>query len=96
MDKKTTSWVAYCTFIGWIVAYCAGDKEGAKFHLNQALLVWIANIIVSVVGVIPIIGWIVALVGGIFVFVCWLLGLIAAIKEEEKPLPLIGGIQILK
>lgn len=96
MDKKMTGIVAYITLIGLIIAFAAGDKEGAKFHLNQALIIWIANIIVSVVGVIPVIGWIVSMVGGIFVFVCWILGLIAAIKEEEKQIPLIGGFQILK
>ena len=35
MDAKTTSWVAYLTWIGFIIAICAGDKEGAKFHLNK-------------------------------------------------------------
>ena len=31
MNKKTTGIIAYITWIGWIVAFCAGDKEGAKF-----------------------------------------------------------------
>lgn len=34
MNKKTTGIIAYITWIGWIVAFCAGDKEGAKFHLG--------------------------------------------------------------
>ncbi len=38
MDAKTTSIVAYITWIGFFVALLAGDKEGAKFHLNQALV----------------------------------------------------------
>ncbi|MBO4981840.1 MAG: hypothetical protein J6C84_08105 [Lachnospiraceae bacterium] len=96
MDKKVTGIVAYIFWIGWIIAFCAGDREGAKFHLNQALVLWIANIICGVVGIIPIVGTIISLVGGIFLFVCWILGLIAACKEEEKELPLIGKIQILK
>jgi hypothetical protein len=29
-------------------------------------------------------------------FVFWIMGLVSAIKEEEKPLPYIGGIQLLK
>ena len=37
MDKKTTGIVAYITWIGWIVAFCAGDKEGAKFRSLEAL-----------------------------------------------------------
>ena len=28
MNKKTTGIIAYITWIGWIVAFCAGDKEG--------------------------------------------------------------------
>jgi len=100
MDKKTTSWVAYVTFIGWIVAYCAGDKEGAKFHLNQALVIWLGFLCVSVAGVIlafiPILGWMVTYAAEIFLIVMFILGLIAAINQEEKELPLIGQIKILK
>ena len=35
MDKKITGVVGYITWIGWLIAYLLGDKEGAKFHLNQ-------------------------------------------------------------
>ena len=88
MDKKMTSIVAYITLIGLIIAFCAGDKEGAKFHLNQALVIWLF----SLLAIIPCVGWI----WGIFMVVCWIMGLIAAINQEEKPVPLIGGIKILK
>ena len=88
MDKKTTSWVAYLTWIGLIIAFCSGDKEGAKFHINQALVIFLF----SLLSIIPCVGWI----WGIFMIVCWFMGLIAAINQEEKPVPLIGGIKILK
>jgi len=100
MDKKTTSWVAYVTFIGWIVAYCAGDKEGAKFHLNQALVIWLGFLCVAVatpiLAFIPILGWMAIYATEIFLIVMFILGLIAAIKQEETELPLIGQIKILK
>ncbi|MCI8621174.1 MAG: hypothetical protein HFJ50_05485 [Clostridia bacterium] len=88
MDTKTTSIIAYITYIGLIVAFCAGDREGAKFHLNQALVIWLF----SLLSIIPCIGWIWA----IFMMVCWIMGLIYAINQEEKQVPLIGGIKILK
>lgn len=88
MDAKTTSIVAYITWIGLIVALCAGDREGAKFHLNQALVI----ALFALLSVIPCIGWI----WGIFMLVCWIMGLIAAINQEEKEVPLIGKIQIIK
>ena len=100
MDKKTTGWVAYLTLIGWIIAYCAGDKEGAKFHLNQALVIALGNICLTVVSpilaFIPVIGWLASTAASIFLFVMAIMGLISAINEEEKELPLIGQIKILK
>lgn len=88
MDAKTTGIVAYLTWIGLIIAVCAGDKEGAKFHVNQALVI----LLFSLLSIIPCIGWI----WGIFMIVCWIMGLIAAINEEEKEVPLIGKVRILK
>ena len=88
MDKKTTGIVAYLTWIGWLIALLAGDKEGAKFHINQALVI----LLFSLLSIIPCIGWI----WGIFMIVCWCIGFIAAINEEEKSIPLLGNIRIIK
>ena len=95
MDKKVTGIVAYISIIGWLIAFLAGDKEGAKFHLNQALIVDLGMIICSALTQIPFIGIIFWLVN-IFLFVCWVIGLVPAIKEEEKEIPLLGAIKILK
>lgn len=88
MDAKTTSIIAYVTWIGLIIALVAGDREGAKFHLNQALVISLFGLLTW----IPFIGWI----WGVFIFVCWIIGLIAAINQEEKEVPLIGKIHLLK
>ena len=76
MNKKTTGIIAYITWIGWIVAFCAGDKEGAKFHLNQALVILIGQIVAAVINYIPYVGGIVGTILSIFLFVCWIMGLI--------------------
>ena len=96
MNKKTTGIIAYITWIGWIVAFCAGDKEGAKFHLNQALVILIGQIVAAVINYIPYVGGIVGTILSIFLFVCWIMGLIYACKDQEKEVPLIGQIKILK
>jgi len=88
MDKKTTGIVAYLTWIGLLIAIIAGDKEGAKFHVNQALVI----LLFSLLSVIPCIGWFWA----IFMVVCWIMGFIAAINEEEKEVPLIGKVKLIK
>lgn len=89
MDKKVTGIVAYITLIGWAIAYFVGDREGAKFHLNQALVLGLAQLLLSI---IPLVGWILSLV----LFVLWVIAFVAAIQGKEKAVPLLGGIVLLK
>lgn len=101
MNAKTTSIVSYITIIGWLVAYFAGDKEAAKFHLNQSLVINIASLINGwvlswILAFIPIVGPIVSWIISIFILVVWIIGLIAAIKQEEKIVPILGNITLLK
>lgn len=96
MDKKITGIVSYITIIGWIIAYCVGDKNGAKVHLNQALVLAIAGLVGSAIGFIPIIGWIVAPIIGLVVLLFAILGIVYAAQDQDKELPIIGQIKLLK
>ncbi|MCM1569522.1 MAG: hypothetical protein NC081_08760 [Roseburia sp.] len=97
MDKKVTSIVCYITWIGWLIAFLAGDKEGAKVHLNQALVLVIGQFIIAILNMFlgGIIGIILSLIS-LFFFVCEIIGIIWAAQGQDKELPLIGGIKILK
>ena len=95
-SAKSTAIVAYIGWIGLIIALILGDKEGAKFHLNQALVIYLASIVISIAsGLLPILGGVVAFAGGIFTLVCWGLGLYYAICQQEKEVPVIGQIRLL-
>ncbi len=96
MDKKVTGIVAYMTFIGWIIAICAGDKENAKVQLNNALLLHLAWIISFVIIFIPFVGGVLDCILVIAIVVFWIMGLISAVQDTDKELPLIGGIKIIK
>ena len=95
MDKKVTGIVAYITIIGWLIAFLAGDKEGAKFHLNQALVLCLVQLVLTVLGKIPFIGWIAGILS-IVVFVFQIMGLVYACQGQDKEVPLVGAIKILK
>ncbi len=103
MDKKTTDIVAYLTWVGLLIAFLAGDKENSKFHINQSLVITLAEVALSVIigvgSIIPIVNIIIGIAGGvagIALFVFWIMGFVNALQGVEKPLPLIGGIQIIK
>jgi len=88
MDKRTTDIVAYLTWIGLLIALIFGDRENSKFHLNQALVIWLLGLL----GVIPCVGW----AWGIFCFVCAIMGFVSALNGEEREVPLLGQIKLLK
>lgn len=103
MSKKATGIVAYITIIGWLVAYLAGDKEGAKVHLNQGLVLAIAvivnNLISMILGGIPVIGFIIGIlcwVISIVLLVLIIVGIVYAATDKDAELPIIGAIKILK
>ncbi len=95
MDRKATGGVAYLTIVGWFGAYFAGDREAAKFHLNQALVVNLAFIVLWILGYIPIVRWFVWIIR-ILLFIMGVLGVIYAIQDQDKEIPLLGIIKLLK
>ena len=116
MDKKVTSILSYLGIL-WLVAFFAGDKENAKFHLNQGLVMIIASVASSAIigllsgiftslmfvdGLAVIAGILTGILGllslavSVFFLVLMIMGIVAACKDEEKVLPIIGKFQILK
>jgi uncharacterized membrane protein len=105
MDKKTLSIVSYISIVGWLIAYFSfkgkTDKSSLeKFHLKQGLglgVLGVANFIIEaiVVSIMPSLA-IIFTVTGIAIFILWVMGIINASKEEEKPVPLVGGMFVDK
>ena len=98
MNKFLTSILAYITIIGWVVAFFLGDREGAKQHLNQALVLGICEIafgvIFKILAFVPFMGFI-SWILGIVLSICWLWGLVTAVLGIDMPIPVIGSIKIL-
>lgn len=96
--EKNKAMAVLAYFIFFIPLLAAKDSKFAMYHANQGLLLFLSALAVNMVGgVIPIIGWFLIFpLGNLFCVVLFILGIINASKGEMKPLPLIGGISILK
>ena len=98
-DAKTIAIVSYLTWIGWIIAFVLFNNSKSQFaayHLRQSLALMILGILVYIIQImlifIPILGWAIAVLLWIGLVVLWVMGLIAAINGEEKPMPVIGNM----
>lgn len=96
MSKHATDIVSYLSWPGLLIAFLAGDRLGSRFHLNQSLVIWIVASVVGIVAKwIPLFGWLVGLVGGLFCALCWFIGIVNAIQGVEKEVPVLGQIHLL-
>ena len=91
MDSKVTSILSYFGIL-WLVAYFAGTKdEKSLYHLKQGFGLFLISIVFNILYfILPANLTIVASVVGLVVLVLFIFGLINAIKEEKKPLPIVG------
>ncbi len=94
-EDNTVAVIAYITLIGFIIALIMHNNNKTKlgaFHLREMLGLIIFSVGLWIVSLIPFIGFLLYVIGGIGLFVMWILGLINAVNKEMKPLPLIGNI----
>lgn len=98
--NKLLAAISYIGILFLVPLLAAKDDAFARYHANQGLVLFIANIAAAIagfiLGFIPVIGVIVAWIIRIALFVLMILGIINALKGEMKPLPLIGGIEMIK
>ncbi|TVX95323.1 DUF4870 domain-containing protein [Cohnella terricola] len=94
-QNKGMAILAYILFFVPLLA--AKESAFAQYHAKQGLNLFLLALASNIVlGIIPIIGWILVPFANLFVLGLVIIGIMAAANGQEKPLPLIGKYQILK
>ncbi|MBR2295147.1 MAG: hypothetical protein IJ869_05240 [Clostridiales bacterium] len=91
-NDKVFAILCYVGILWLLGLLIAPEKDHAfvKNHVNNGILLSICGVVVSIICVIPIIGWILGALLGIAIFVFWIMALIAAIQGKMHTLPIIG------
>lgn len=93
-EGKSTASIAYLTIVGLIIAFVMnGEKknEFAQYHIRQSLGLALTGLALGAVGMIPILGWIINILGFFVLVYMWVIGLMNAINEKESPVPILGN-----
>ncbi|NLE35155.1 MAG: hypothetical protein GX622_08630 [Bacteroidales bacterium] len=93
MDAKGKAIISHIFIIGWIIAIVLNSskkEEYASYYLRQNLGLIIFGFALRILHVIPLLGPVLSVIGGILLFVGWLMSLIWSIQGEMKPVPWLG------
>ena len=85
--------IAYLTLIGLIIAFVINQEKKEPFtayHIRQSLGIGLTGFALGAISVIPIIGWLISIIGFFFTVYLWIMGLMNAINQKEKPVPILG------
>lgn len=92
-EGKTIAIIAYITLIGLLIAFVLNmEKKNsfANYHIRQALGIGLTGLVLGMINIIPILGWVVSIIGFIVLFIMWVMGLLSALNGTEKPVFLLG------
>ncbi len=93
--NKVICALAYILF--FLPLIVSTDSPFGRFHANQGLLLLIVAVAGNIVlGLIPIIGWILIPLFSLAVFVFAILGIVNAATGKAKELPVFGKFRIIK
>ena len=102
-SNKAMGILSYLSILVLIPLFAAKQSKFARFHCNQGLLLFIIELITSIIlnllSDIALIGWIFSIIKALVNIACFLLtvlGIINASNGKAKELPVIGSIRILK
>ncbi len=90
---KTAAIVAYITIIGTIIAFFMNQDDKnqfASFHIRQALGIHVSFYLLGALASM-FDSWAISSAFYVFIFVLFIYGLVTAVKEEQKPVPILGS-----
>jgi len=99
-EDRTVAILTYVTIIGFIIAIVMhSSKKTAlgSFHLRQGLGLFLTGLVIwipcAIISFIPFVNFIMIIVWPavwIGLIVLWIMGLIAAVNGQQKPMPVVG------
>lgn len=87
--QKLLAALSYVPF-AFIVPMAFGHSNDFVFHhAKQGAMLFLIEVVLMVVGIFPVLGWLIALVGWVFVVVCVVIGIFHALAGTDFEIPFV-------
>jgi uncharacterized membrane protein len=95
LSENAACGLAYITIIPAIIFLVVAPyntNRNVKFHAWQSIFLGIACFALGIIGIIPILGWIVLLLGMLVLFIVWIMCIVKAFSGGRFVIPVIGPL----
>lgn len=89
-EDKTFAALSYLWILSLVPLLLKRDRDFVQFHARQGFLLFVGEVIITLIGMIPLLGWIVAFVGWIAAVILSVAGIIAALGGRYWDMPYLG------
>lgn len=91
-DRKLFAFLGvFLTIVGFIIVYAARKKDAySMYYAKQGLVLFIGWVIAALIGLIPIVGQVLAIILYIGLFVLWIIGIVYSLSGREKSIPIVS------
>lgn len=89
-ENKVIACLSYLSILFLIPLLAKKDSKFCQEHAKQGLVIVLAHIALIVIGVIPVLGWMILFFGGLVLLVVDLIGLVKCLQGGFWEIPLIG------
>ncbi len=90
--QKLLAVISYIGVLSLLSMILVRENEYVRSHVRQGVALFVAEIICTLILVIPFIGWIIGFIGWILCILFSVLGLIKVIKDRKWQIPVLGKL----
>lgn len=89
-EDKVYAALSYVWILVFVPLLLKRNNGYVQFHAKQGVVLLIVEVILWVIGMVPILGWLVSFLGHIVVAILAVLGIVAALVGRYWEMPFLG------
>jgi uncharacterized membrane protein len=91
-NDKLMAVLSYLGFLVLIPLFMDKENPTVKFHIKQGLVLLLGWVVAWIIIIVPLFGWLISWLLQIGLVILSLVGVLNAINNQQKPLPLVGHL----
>ena len=91
-EGRPFAFLSYLWILCLIPLFLKRDNRFAIFHGRQGLVLFIGEVLISILGMMPVVGWVVFFAGSALFGILSLIGLFQVLRGNYWRMPVINGM----